>query len=240
MRHSDRRWQRYLTLAMAGVLASFAIALCAAYMDRERYWLGITWNYDSKSGIVWHDTSNKFEWSAVLVRPVDAVPRSTIRLASVDGVREFSSEQATKILARKRLPIWSQECLMWSGAPSSPGRAGYKRLVGWGWPLPCMYAILGSNSSSEYVAYTGTLADDFDYNGASPDGMVLPGGVLVSGLVTNCMAFTGTGWCLMLVHRRVRQLYRLRLGQCPACGYEKGMTFCPECGHEAGGPKDRP
>jgi hypothetical protein len=97
-------------------------------------------------------------------------------------------------------------------------------------PLPSTYAWSVHDTpagwtSPRYDAPTALAALGFDWQFTPTDDVVtIPYWFPVGALAT-------TGWLLGRPNRLVRR--RVRLGLCPACGYDVSMTpaRCPECGY---------
>jgi hypothetical protein len=139
---------------------------------------------------------------------------------------------ADKELSQTTFPGWAGQFV----APPTPNislqRTEGRYVIGYGWPLRCMW----------YEANTVTLGSAVSYKlqgglevsqplGGLPVGGILPLRLIPLGFVGNSLLYALLVLAVLLIYCGARRAIRIKRRQCPICGYPFGQTrVCTECG----------
>lgn len=172
-----------------------------------------------------------------------------VGLVDTDGNTQWAHgvEASSDYANRRATPTGSPEKLIprWSGLdkPTESFRSGTIRqegrgAVGLGWPfiaVSCAYEI--SSIPGQPIANVQWGFGPIDVVNPPGQPIVLPFRPVWPGFLLDSAIFGVSLWvallCLVRPLRAMRELRRMRLGQCLVCGYDLRYDFvrgCPECG----------
>lgn len=111
------------------------------------------------------------------------------------------------------------------------GEIMYVRGVAYGFPFRSHYVLIVLHSvSGDFIIVDGLSTKSFDTRAYYPEGMVVPLGILVYGLIINSIICAAMIFCVHVSVWCAIYYARVACNQCIECGYPGAVGTCPECG----------
>jgi hypothetical protein len=192
-------------------------------------------SFDLQHGVEWQTGRRRVLEQWVKVIPVLEREPYLLDMRSVDGVAPLRW-RASPNAKPASCPSWVIAAAGWRTQ-----RRDYRRVLGWGWPLPIVGCslVLGEHGYEVLGGIAGRglapewIADDKEFYypaRSSPNGGVLPYQVFAWPLLWESLVLAVVARTIATGVLHIRRRYRHAHGACSRCGYPMHGGVCPECG----------